>query len=43
MDSPPDIPDGELETDMDFIRQITVIATGVVLLAVGIFAYMIFT
>ena len=43
MDSPPEIPDGELETDLDFIKQITIFATCVILVAVGIFAYMIFT
>ena len=43
MDSPPAIPDGELETDLDFIKQITIFATCVILIAVGIFAYMIFT
>ena len=43
MEPVPQIPDGELESDFDFIKQITVIATTVVLIAVGIFAYMIFT
>ena len=43
MDSPPEIPDGELETDLDFIKQITIFATCAILVAVGIFAYMIFT
>ena len=43
MDSPPAIPDGELETDLDFIKQITIFATCAILIAVGIFAYMIFT
>lgn len=43
MDSPPAIPDGELETDLDFIKQITIFATCLILIAVGIFAYMIFT
>ena len=37
------IPDGELETDLDFIKQVTVFATCVILIAVGVFAYMIFT
>jgi len=39
----PEIPDGELESDLDFIKQITIIATGVILIAAGVFAYMIFT
>lgn len=43
MEPVPQIPDGELDSDLDFIKQITVIATTVVLIAVGIFAYMIFT
>ena len=37
------IPDGELETDLDFIKQVTVFATCVILISVGVFAYMIFT
>ena len=43
MQPAPDIPDGEIESDLDFIKQITVFATGVVIFAVGIFAYMIYT
>jgi len=39
----PDIPDGELESDLDFIKQITIIATAVVFLAAGVFTYLIFT
>jgi len=39
----PHIPDGELDTDLDFFKQVTVFATIVVLLAVGIFTYMIYT
>ena len=39
----PEIPEGELESDLDFIKQITIIATGVILIATGVFAYMIFT
>ena len=38
-----DIPDGELDSDLDFIKQITIFATAVVLLAAGVFAYLIFT
>ena len=39
----PEIPDGELDSDLDFIKQVTIFATIVILLAAGIFAYMIFT
>ena len=39
----PEIPDGELESDLDFIKQITIFATIVVLCAAGFFTYMIFT
>ena len=43
MQPAPQIPDGELETDLDFIQQLTVFASCVILIAVGIFAYMIYT
>ena len=43
MQPTPDIPDGELESDLDFIKQITIFATAVVLLAAGVFAYLVFT
>ena len=43
MDAPPEIPSGELDSDLDFIKQITVIATIVIVAAVGVFAWMIFT
>ena len=43
MEAHPPIPEGELESDLDFIKQITVIATIVIIGAVGIFAWMIFT
>ena len=43
MQPAPHIPDGELETDLDFIQQLTVFASCVILIAVGIFAYMIYT
>lgn len=43
MQPAPVIPDGELDSDLDFIKQITVVATIIVLAAAGIFAYMIFT
>ncbi|GIR67310.1 MAG: hypothetical protein CM15mP71_5360 [Candidatus Poseidoniales archaeon] len=43
MQSATNIPDGELETDLDFIKQLTVFASCVLLIAVGIFAYMIYT
>ncbi len=43
MQPAPHIPDGELETDLDFIKQLTVFASCVLLIAVGIFAYMIYT
>ena len=39
----PEIPEGELDSDLDFIKQITIFATAVVLIAAGIFAYMIFS
>ena len=39
----PDIPDGELDSDLDFIKQITIFATVVILFAAGVFVYMIFT
>ena len=43
MQPTPVIPDGELDSDLDFIKQITVVATIIVFIAAGIFAYMIFT
>ena len=43
MQPAPNIPDGELETDLDFIKQITIFATSVLMISVGVFAYMIFT
>jgi len=43
MQPTPDIPDGELESDLDFIKQITIFATAVIVLAAGVFAYLIFT
>ena len=43
MQPAPNIPDGELETDLDFIKQLTVFASSILLIAVGVFAYMIFT
>ena len=43
MQPAPHIPDGELETDLDFIKQLTVFASSILLIAVGVFAYMIFT
>ena len=43
MQPAPQIPDGELETDLDFIKQLTVFASSILLIAVGVFAYMIFT
>ena len=43
MQPAPHIPDGELETDLDFIKQLTVLASGVLIITVGVFAYMIFT
>mgnify|MGYP003306373163 CR=1 FL=1 len=39
----PEIPDGELDSDLDFIKQITIFATIVVLGVTGFFTYMIFT
>ena len=39
----PEIPDGELDSDLDFIKQITIFATVVVMIAAGVFAYMIFS
>ena len=39
----PDVPDGELDSDLDFIKQITMFATVVILIAAGVFAYMIFS
>ena len=43
MESQPPIPDGHLENDLDFMKQITIFATCVIVLAVGVFAYMIFS
>ena len=39
----PEIPDGELDSDLDFIKQITIFATIVVLGVTGFFTYMIYT
>ena len=43
MQPAPHIPDGELEDEMDFLKQITIVATSALLIAIGFFAYMIYT
>ena len=43
MQPAPHIPDGELEDEMDFFKQITIVATSALLIAIGFFAYMIYT